>query len=927
MRLLRFCNSCKLFEAQVAGAFLTGVFLFLSFSAWFAQEGASPQLRRQAIASTAEILFASESKIYRQQRDNFEQDHGIKLNFTVDDASIDKLGGLSEHLFRLYKTIATPSLDHRKTINGEFSLLDNGVLTDLLSYRTHVTSDLADCALPLEGARTIDSTCTEVLHDKRIGVSHQPGDLINQTLGLATNEYHQVLCRNRHCSALSNADYDLFVLNTASVRASRWSNDTKVISDALFRNYNSLSQAFTASGNAGSTGVNLNLPQNSQRNHVIELGNGLIHSCQRLDMENSCKLLFKETGIRYLFITKFLDYFIPRDSLDVFLSEATSSFTENVADELILAVYVNLHDVGSGKSSSVLLVRQLNGTWLNAGDIAYANYNSQGVFRKTVKSKFYNLYKNIPKPLVMCYQVAKVNGLFTTMYLRRQQVKGQPAIYAHVFRYDKGFSKIAGYDAEVKVWRDIAYAPGKNGIQTGYDNPQVRAELEKYTLLLKSAYLHAVYEPELETADFQVKEVYVSDSVLVKAAVLRRMQQMFGALYVNNKFSGLYNEVTVPSDVFAGTCPSEEEEDVVGTLLDWTSLVLSPTGLDFIPDALSVVYYAATGNITKSLMAAGSLALVGVLGPLVKSAGDAMKATNRGSHLIRQGNDLLELAADPHVLSTAYGIGTVSPQLANKIVDNPEVTALLIGKKSGKGLQPDAELQKVFKNIEALPPQKRHELVEKCYDDASFRNKLLSDGDEVLRWGGVLLSRQKTRLFKLNESFGPLDYEQFKTISDKTLDQLDKSMFEEMFELLGNRPNWTIEQKKAKLLELIASSDVIPSKVNMSVGDNLYKVVKKNSVPSQYTEYWMTKDELEILTSNGSNFENKAGFPLGSYAEEYDIFEITALDQNIVYQSRIAPTEQRGYYSSGGGMQTLVLDRTKWSLPIKINTESYIPNF
>src|SRR5690606_39545823 len=120
---------------------------------------------------------------------------------------------------------------------------------------------------------------------------------------------------------------------------------------------------------------------------------------------------------------------------------------------------------------------------------------------------------------------------------------------------------------------------------------------------------------------------------------------------------------------------------------------------------------------------------------LVKSAGDAMKATNRGSHLIRQGNDLVELAADPHVLSTAYGIGTVSPQLANKIVDNPEVTALLIGKKSGKGLQPDAELQKVFKNIEALPPQKRHELVEKCYDDASFRNKLLSDGDEVLRWG------------------------------------------------------------------------------------------------------------------------------------------------------------------------------------------------
>jgi hypothetical protein len=62
-------------------------------------------------------------------------------------------------------------------------------------------------------------------------------------------------------------------------------------------------------------------------------------------------------------------------------------------------------------------------------------------------------------------------------------------------------------------------------------------------------------------------------------------------------------------------------------------------------------------------------------------------------------------------------------------------------------------------------------------------------------------------------------------------------------------------------------------------------------------------------------------------AEEYDIYKIIASQPATTYRSTIAPTIQRGYTSAGGAIQTLVLDRSKWSNVIKYNTQSYIPDF
>ena len=73
--------------------------------------------------------------------------------------------------------------------------------------------------------------------------------------------------------------------------------------------------------------------------------------------------------------------------------------------------------------------------------------------------------------------------------------------------------------------------------------------------------------------------------------------------------------------------------------------------------------------------------------------------------------------------------------------------------------------------------------------------------------------------------------------------------------------------------------------------------------------------------------ESKSGLPLGSMAEEYDIYKITANKPAPTYISKIAPTNQRGYATTGGSIQTLVLDRSLWSSPVKYNKVSFIPDF
>tara|TARA_R110000796_G_scaffold250788_2_gene380594 strand:- start:105525 stop:106118 length:594 start_codon:yes stop_codon:yes gene_type:complete len=191
----------------------------------------------------------------------------------------------------------------------------------------------------------------------------------------------------------------------------------------------------------------------------------------------------------------------------------------------------------------------------------------------------------------------------------------------------------------------------------------------------------------------------------------------------------------------------------------------------------------------------------------------------------------------------------------------------------------------------------------------------------------ALLTKQKQRLQNLKTQYGNLDFNDFTSIGGKTTNDITSGMYNEMFADFASRTNWTTQNKADKIVELLGSGKTIPQKITYQQGTELFKVVKKGGVPSPTTEYWVTKAELDDLMSKGSNLESKSGLPLGSMADEYDIYKITANQPASTYRSTIAPTEQRGYTTVGGATQTLVLDRSLWSAPVKYNTQSFIPDF
>jgi hypothetical protein len=253
----------------------------------------------------------------------------------------------------------------------------------------------------------------------------------------------------------------------------------------------------------------------------------------------------------------------------------------------------------------------------------------------------------------------------------------------------------------------------------------------------------------------------------------------------------------------------------------------------------------------------------------------------------------------------------------------------------------DAVKRAIRFNIPFVQPRStaviKKELKSVNYIDVVDGKEVVLKGDiDIIEEDGVaklivkktedLLTRQKNRLEKLKAQYGDLNFLDFKTVGGKKVDDVSSSMYNEMFADLGGRSDWNSQRKAEKIKEILGSGKDLPQKVTFNQGSELFKVVKKGAVPSQTTEYWFTKTELDHLMTKGVNFESEAGLPLGSMGEQYDIYKITAKESATTYRSVVAPTEQRGYTGLGGASQTLVLNRESWSVPKIYNVTPFIPD-
>lgn len=903
---------------------------FLGFTL-HAQEDTVGYIHDQACSNVSDVLFDSKAKPIRDRLKTFENDCGIKLQFRVEDQSLEQIGGLSQHLFKLFQNFTTTQNTNAKTITGEFSTLANKQLSDKLSYQTKATEDLRKCVLPTKDSQHLDSIYTKFLKGQNLTnaeIEESPEQL-NGFYDNAGDGYEKILKNHWNCEDFNKPDaYNVHVVNTRQNRHTNWITDASALSLNISTDYGLLSSNGTTYSptNNGSTSIDLQLPDNVfNGTYVLNLNNA-VNSCTQRDMNMRCALLYKKTGIRFIFVCQSLNYFLPLDSLNKFRDAATATFSTNTTDDIIVALYLKMSDTYSPATTGALLVKQINGSWLTNADINFAAYNQGGDYNLSTFPKFKNLYKNIPKPLLLCYQVAKVNGLLTTSYFSKSaKVKGREQIYTHVFKLDAAFDELKQLeDQQAALTNGINNAPN-------FEIALARtAERDEVYNKIKIAYLKAQKIPQLKDAPVYFKDFYLQKPNLAQAGALRYLRDTYGFLYKDNQFKAYLDTAGLPEDLLVGTCKTYDRSDVIADALNVSSLILMAVELDFISDALLVAYYASQNESVEAVKASLNFFVPGNVSGLKKAitgSANAIKEINAGSKLLIEANQLKAVQADVNHITAAFGLKPelVDASLVNKINNNPAITTALL---------PLTENQaQIYSAAEKLNDTKKIEFVKKTYDDPDFRQKVLVNSEEALRWGGViddfatLLAKQKKRLEDLKKLYGDLDFDNFTPVGGKTTSDITSALYNEMFLDLGSRTNWSIQEKTNKIVEILGSGSTVPQKITYQQGTELYKLVKKGRTPNPTTEYWFTKTELDILIAKGSHFESKSGIPLGSFADEYDIYKITANQPAKTYRSTIAPTYQKGYTNVGGVNQTLVLDRTSWSMPIKYNTESYIPNY
>lgn len=696
-----------------------------------------------ATETISDVLFDSKAKPIRDRLKTFENGCGIKIQYRVEDASLNELGGLSEHLFKLFQNFTSTQNTNVKTITAEFSVLDHNSLSNLITYKTNATSDLASCVLPLKDTHKLDSLYTRGLQNAPLSAQDRnevPASL-DDLYPQAIDAYEKILYKNNSCPNVFNTDaYNQHVINTRQNRFTDWTGDASNLSLNLSANYGNLTSNSTppnTSNNNGNTAVNLHVDPALFTGHYIQNLNNSVNACTKKDMEARCHLLYAKTGIRFIFLTQDLNYYLPADSMNKFRDAATQSFTTNLTDDIIIALYLKMKDPSTNSSTGILLVKQINGNWLTQADIQFASYNNGGGYTAGTFSRFKNVFKNIPKPLILCYQVAKVNGLLTTAYFNKgEKVKGREQIYYHAFKIDAAFEEIGQLHNQLAALYSQGVSSGgavigANAITTS----STYREIDEVKNKIRIAYLKAAAEPKFKEAEEHYKEIYLQRKTTAEAAALKYLRDKYGLLYKNNQFDALIANVGLPEDVTMGSCEAGGGSDVVADALNISSLILSPVGLDFIPDALAVAYFASTDNTYEMLMASASFLVPGSLSGIKKtlsSTTDIFKEINAGNKLLVESGQLSAIEQDVNYISAMFNISpqNVDAALVGKINNNPTVTDRL--------LPITAAQAKIYSNTEKLDPPKRLEFVKKCYDDPDFRNKVLLEPEEVLKWGGVI---------------------------------------------------------------------------------------------------------------------------------------------------------------------------------------------
>ncbi len=140
---------------------------------------------------------------------------------------------------------------------------------------------------------------------------------------------------------------------------------------------------------------------------------------------------------------------------------------------------------------------------------------------------------------------------------------------------------------------------------------------------------------------------------------------------------------------------------------------------------------------------------------------------------------------------------------------------------------------------------------------------------------------------------------------------------EQMIADLIESGRYTKNEAIAKVDEMVRSGVDVPMPRSVEKGEKLYKLSKGGTGPN--SPYFATAEEIEKVKGKSvAEIADALGLPADSVPSEgsgFLIQEIEALEDTVVHESKIAPLKEAGVLREGGGVQSLVTNRSKFSAP------------
>lgn len=182
--------------------------------------------------------------------------------------------------------------------------------------------------------------------------------------------------------------------------------------------------------------------------------------------------------------------------------------------------------------------------------------------------------------------------------------------------------------------------------------------------------------------------------------------------------------------------------------------------------------------------------------------------------------------------------------------------------------------------------------------------------------GGVYVSRAPKRMRPAANGFDAPNGYMTHGIRDSPLRSDEGRKLVASYRAQGIPPGKSLDMAR----DLMASGSTLPKAVDLAPGDSLYKLVPEGNMPGKYSAFFATKDEVSKMRGMSyDQISDRIGIPLENQQTlRFDVVEVKATKAVTVFESKIAPTSQNGYIQPGGGIQTLITNRSVFTDPTVI---------